>query len=509
MIIGKLLTMADVRLSFESLALTQIWQVTVVILVVAVIVRIAGTQRTHLAHLLWMLVLVKALTPPLITTPWSVYSMLNGPPVVVLEDALTKQAAGHHSRLEELAADATRVTDVGDIEIRASVAGELIQNEAADVVSTKADQGDVSPLRSMKNGLAAVLVVAIWLFGAIVTGLFTVFKLVRFYLSVRWAATDANPRLQTVVERLRQRLGVRRRVTLIVSREHHVPTAFGFLHARIVISEALIRSASAEQLQMTIAHELVHIRRGDLYTSILQVVAQIVWWYHPLVWWVNGQATRAIEECCDQEVLYASCWQPTSYARCLLELGRLHRSAKWAPALPAMRPVEITRRRLESIVRRKRFHRRASWQYWAITVTLTLLVIPSGNSPRAKAPPSRGGSSKQPSLTTAESTASRDGPRKIEIQPVFDPLGNSVSLAGPVLGQTPLAHRNTALPLGFVLDGDLVSASADGTLCYWNLNTGQAPSRVDLPRFTKRRAWWKLPLRQHSKLHNEAVLSRD
>lgn len=60
--------------ALESIVLGQLWQVTVVAAVVGLVARYGCRRRPHLAYLLWMVVIVKALTPPVIATPSGLFS---------------------------------------------------------------------------------------------------------------------------------------------------------------------------------------------------------------------------------------------------------------------------------------------------------------------------------------------------------------------------------------------------------------------------------------------------
>ena len=51
----------------------QTWQVAVLASLVWLILRVVGRDRAHLAHLLWALVLVKCLTPPLWSAPFGFF----------------------------------------------------------------------------------------------------------------------------------------------------------------------------------------------------------------------------------------------------------------------------------------------------------------------------------------------------------------------------------------------------------------------------------------------------
>ena len=55
---------------------SQLWQVTALIALVTVVVRLCCRRRPHLAYLLWMLVVIKCVTPPLWSSPTGVFSWM-------------------------------------------------------------------------------------------------------------------------------------------------------------------------------------------------------------------------------------------------------------------------------------------------------------------------------------------------------------------------------------------------------------------------------------------------
>src|SRR5438552_8690109 len=55
-------------------AWSQLWQVTALALAVGALVRFEAKQRPHLAHALWMVVILKCLTPPLWSSPTGIFS---------------------------------------------------------------------------------------------------------------------------------------------------------------------------------------------------------------------------------------------------------------------------------------------------------------------------------------------------------------------------------------------------------------------------------------------------
>lgn len=64
--------------NLAQLAWTQLWQATLVVLVVAAVVRLTARTRPHLAYLLWGVVLLKCLTPPVASLAGSRASQVRG-----------------------------------------------------------------------------------------------------------------------------------------------------------------------------------------------------------------------------------------------------------------------------------------------------------------------------------------------------------------------------------------------------------------------------------------------
>ncbi len=82
---------------------------------------------------------------------------------------------------------------------------------------------------------------------------------------------------------------------MLVSESNFGPLVFGSRRPVLILPEALVKAKTAIELQPIVAHELIHARRGDTTFGALQFAAQVVWWFHPLVWWASRQANRVCE----------------------------------------------------------------------------------------------------------------------------------------------------------------------------------------------------------------------
>lgn len=79
------------------------------------------------------------------------------------------------------------------------------------------------------------------------------------------------------------------------------PAVCGLFRPKVLLPRELLTKLSPEQLQWTIAHELAHVRRGDLVILPLQHLVRLLFFFHPIVWlthWIVGEFR---EHACDDE----------------------------------------------------------------------------------------------------------------------------------------------------------------------------------------------------------------
>ncbi|GAB5403299.1 MAG: hypothetical protein Aurels2KO_15300 [Aureliella sp.] len=164
--------------------------------------------------------------------------------------------------------------------------------------------------------------------------------------------TIATPTyIQELTDRLARRLSVRRSVRVRVVDGPIGPAVVGILHPTLLLPRCIVSSQSRNCLQTLIAHELVHVRRGDLGWSACQTAATLFWWFHPCVWLASRQLTIETERSCDEETITSLGVRPADYARTLLDVLEKKSEIVAAPLVPGVRPIDITLKRMERIMR--------------------------------------------------------------------------------------------------------------------------------------------------------------
>jgi TonB family protein len=72
------------------------------------------------------------------------------------------------------------------------------------------------------------------------------------------------------------------------------------------------------QIEAILAHELAHVRRRDNVAAAAHGIVEILFWFHPLVWWLSARLRDERERACDDEVLRSTGVAPELYAAGIL-----------------------------------------------------------------------------------------------------------------------------------------------------------------------------------------------
>ncbi|MEX2121988.1 MAG: M56 family metallopeptidase [Pirellulales bacterium] len=333
-------------------------------------------RRPHLAYVLWMVVLVKCLAPPLWSSPTGVFSwaapgLATARPV---ERATAKQPNDVAAIPSPARADRTPKQEPA----RGQPLPRTSPDSARSSLEVRTADPAVMPgaVPTRITHLGAVLGM-VWLAGAAVyAGLVSV-TAAGCWRTIRYSQVPVDESLTALAAELGGRLGIRRSVRLSVISEPLGPMTYGWRRPTVVMPRALVASRSRDQLEPLLAHELVHVRRGDALIGLVQIIVQCLWWFHPLVWWANRRIAYERERCCDEEVVAGLAYQPGWYARSLVGVLHLKRQLRWLSALPGVRLFELTKRRLEHLMLHSdHFRTRMPRRYWLVLIAGVLMLAP-------------------------------------------------------------------------------------------------------------------------------------
>jgi bla regulator protein blaR1 len=153
----------------------------------------------------------------------------------------------------------------------------------------------------------------------------------RMALGLAWIGSAArsfraDAVLQARLSALAQRMGVHREVRLRIVSHLASPITAGWWRPVVLVPASLVSGMPPDLLEALLAHELGHVRRADYLVNLAQNVVEILFFYHPAVWWISGRIRAEREQIADAlaaDVL----GEPRRLARALSELERVQFSA--------------------------------------------------------------------------------------------------------------------------------------------------------------------------------------
>jgi beta-lactamase regulating signal transducer with metallopeptidase domain len=273
------------------------WQATVVIVLVLAL-QLAFGQRLspRWRYAMWLLVVLRLALPWTISSPVSVFN--------VLEFARQSVSPGQS----------------------AGVA--VVQDSVVGSPGTRA----MAASWPTQQHVHLSLLIWIWAAGAVALAGYLAYS----HYQVARRLTNRRPLIDATVMNLledcKQLMGVRVPVTLVETRNGGSPALFGFLRPRLLLPSGLTNSFSQEELRHVFLHELSHVKRKDIMVGWIMTALQILHWFNPFVWVAFHRMRVERELACDAMALsYAKESRP--YGETIIKLLEGFGCSAWGPSL--------------------------------------------------------------------------------------------------------------------------------------------------------------------------------
>lgn len=226
-----------------------------------------GGRSPSLAHALWVLVLVKVLTPPLLLLP--------------LLPAADPSAAAPASAVPT----------------------------ASGVLDALAGAGEQ----------ALLVAIMAWALGSAIVLTLSLLRIRRFDRLVRRSSVSAPEAIRSLAADVASRVGLRGAPDILVTRAAISPmTWWTGGRVRIVLPAALCAHLDEDALRWVLGHELGHVKRRDHLVRWLEWLACVAFWWNPVVWLARARLRHDEEASCDALVIDRLGGRPQAYARTLL-----------------------------------------------------------------------------------------------------------------------------------------------------------------------------------------------
>jgi len=379
--------------------LSQSWQIAVVFGVVAVICWLSRRSSAHWRYLLWLIVVVKCLTPPIVRVPVGVLPSDGATPAAFHTSgerggSVAVHAVGSRSELLPGVADVDPSAEAGAQGVAAHLSSGVVP-----------DLGEQQIRRSLS---VEVWLGVVWAIGAAAFLLYAVLKAWHIRRRLKLSRELADAAVQGEAEALCRRMGIRVPPAVYLVDGFSQPFVWGLLRGDVYLPSVV--AADANHRRKILAHELAHVARWDAAVNALQVLVQGLFFFHPLVWWANRQIRRERESCCDEAAIAVLAAPPQDYSRAIVD-SLIHGRGRATPALSVAGPAKNVEARIRAIMRPDRIFRARPTRAAVLTVlVLAVAALIVGLVPTRRARAEDQNQVGAEKITMARSSSGAEGP---------------------------------------------------------------------------------------------------
>jgi bla regulator protein blaR1 len=296
-------------------------------------------RQPALAHVLWVVVLLKLLTPPLVEIPvgWKL-DIAWVRPGSLADFALVQEFDQRSTNSETsltpggerstLVSEGAQFFGVAGGEIHAKAVPPTVTQSGLSGIRQSATATTTNTPTFRRSGLASGLLTmmsatiswlpVIWMCGAAIRGCVLLRRTWAFHVFVRRAGSIDRALSQRAHE-LAQRAGLTTAPQVITVQGAVSPMLWGVGgRVRLIFPARLARELDPIARDALLLHELAHYSRGDQWVRLVELAAEVVYWWHPVTWWARHEIEVAEEQCCDAWVVERLCGSRRTYAEALL-----------------------------------------------------------------------------------------------------------------------------------------------------------------------------------------------
>ena len=343
------------------------WQIAVLIAIIWVIdLLIRKWAWPQVRYALWLLVLVKLVLPPTLTSPASltavIPSLAQSSVKLQIEPPLTTPEVTQFVESVE----PVEVSTNENVNYSIETAAEPI---TADFVAQSVEP-DASAVVSLSWKVYAFFV---WLAGIAFLASWLILRLTGLRREHLKSGQQSNlpDDFIELLKATANRLNLKKMPQVILTNKVCCPAVFGVFRPVLLMPSDKLNNITRQDLEHILLHELAHIKRGDLFIHGIHMMLQIVFWFNPLLWVIRKQLQNLRELCCDATVAKILKEKTFCYRETLLETARQLLAEPVDPGLGLLGLFESSNR----LVERLKWLERKTWKNRPLMLASTITLV--------------------------------------------------------------------------------------------------------------------------------------
>lgn len=327
------------------------------ILVAAVLlIRLLFSKKLHttIVSMLWILVLARLLIPFTINSPVEVAGLF--------QNNITENTAVSDEIIPQYITPEYNMDSQGDYEFGSvNTYYEFPQAETANTVEAPNAPELNSKSFNLFNSIQSVVatkrfwiaILTIWAIGAWLAFFINGYAIFEFNKKIKLCKnTDSNAAIISL-KKAKQTVGINKEISVMECEFVDSPITCGIFNPKILLPKDFTGSIDSKKLYMIFIHELIHIKKHDIFKNYLWLIARVMYWFNPLVYLAYNRYTDDIEYICDETVLQCLHEHSTvEYAESLLDAVLISsQNTKIPVALPFCKSKSSLRKRIENMLK--------------------------------------------------------------------------------------------------------------------------------------------------------------
>ncbi|MBN2382502.1 ankyrin repeat domain-containing protein [bacterium] len=286
----------------------EVYYSSVAFMVLAILIYTIRPRSAYWRLGLWSLVLIRLMMPPDAAFSYSCRNLLVKAGLTEMVTGQSDDAAKDARNDSAYLASPVHRNDVSGVRDEYCVSG-----------APRVQVGDLS----LSVVLRIVLILG-WLTGLLFFATLY-FRTHNFFRKIVMTGTPIEKELVNgIVNKWQGVLKISRTIRIFRTDSFLSPFSMGTFKPTIVLPGALLDSADSTTLEAVISHELAHIKRFDDLFLKVQNCIQLVYFFHPLVWYVNRCIHDARELICDSLVLNRGQINAKEYGQGIISVLKLN-----------------------------------------------------------------------------------------------------------------------------------------------------------------------------------------
>ncbi|MEP7323559.1 MAG: M56 family metallopeptidase [Saprospiraceae bacterium] len=143
----------------------------------------------------------------------------------------------------------------------------------------------------------------VWCIGVLLLSLRMIIGYREINLLRKQSTIIQDNELKSLFDKLIQASEIKKVILFASSAKIEMPITLGHIRPIILLPVSLINQLNPQETYAILAHELAHILRKDYLQNLIISMSEILFFFHPSVWWFASTIKSIREQCCDDIAL--------------------------------------------------------------------------------------------------------------------------------------------------------------------------------------------------------------